>query len=102
MKCTHCGDPDQSQDAEICTACGNAIAAGEVASIRPASSSGRVSSASQGERRYATIWMADLCGYTGLNEVCDPEQVAEVMDRIDPVEIIGRERLERIPVEPWG
>jgi 2,5-furandicarboxylate decarboxylase 1 len=26
----------------------------------------------------------------------------EVMDRIDPVEIIGRDRLERIPVEPWG
>jgi class 3 adenylate cyclase/tetratricopeptide (TPR) repeat protein len=27
--------------------------------------------------------MADLCGYTGLNEVCDPEEVAEVMDRIE-------------------
>jgi class 3 adenylate cyclase len=37
----------------------------------------------QGERRQVTIWMADLCGYTGLNEVCDPEEVAEVMDRIE-------------------
>jgi len=37
----------------------------------------------QGERRQVTIWMADLCGYTGLNEVFDPEQVAEVMDRIE-------------------
>jgi len=26
----------------------------------------------------------------------------EVMDRIDPAEIVGRERLERIPLEPWG
>jgi class 3 adenylate cyclase len=37
----------------------------------------------QGERRQVTIWMADLCGYTGLNEVCDPEQVADVMERIE-------------------
>ena len=27
---------------------------------------------------------------------------AEVMDRIDPIEIIGRERLDHVPVEPWG
>ncbi|HZT06031.1 MAG TPA: UbiD family decarboxylase [Chloroflexota bacterium] len=26
----------------------------------------------------------------------------DVMDRIDPFEIIGQDRLERIPVEPWG
>jgi len=26
----------------------------------------------------------------------------EVMDRIDPIAILGRDRLERIPVEPWG
>jgi 2,5-furandicarboxylate decarboxylase 1 len=26
----------------------------------------------------------------------------EVMARIDPAEILGRERLERIPLEPWG
>src|SRR5579859_1623194 len=82
MKCIHCGEPQSSRDAEICAACGKPIGS-EVASIR-AESSGRVSSsAAQGERRHATIWMSDLCGYTGLNEVCDPEQVAEVMDRIE-------------------
>jgi class 3 adenylate cyclase/tetratricopeptide (TPR) repeat protein len=37
----------------------------------------------QGERRQVTIWMADLCGYTGLNEVFDPEEVAAFMDRIE-------------------
>ncbi|MBM2810659.1 MAG: UbiD family decarboxylase [Chloroflexi bacterium] len=26
----------------------------------------------------------------------------EVLSRIDPFDIIGRERLERIPIEPWG
>jgi class 3 adenylate cyclase/tetratricopeptide (TPR) repeat protein len=38
---------------------------------------------SQGERRKVTIWMADLCGYTGLNESLDPEEVAAFMDRIE-------------------
>ena len=37
----------------------------------------------QAERRRATIWMADLCGYTRLSEVFDPEEVAQLMDRIE-------------------
>jgi class 3 adenylate cyclase/tetratricopeptide (TPR) repeat protein len=37
----------------------------------------------QGERRKVTIWMADLCGYTRLNETFDPEEVAAFMDRIE-------------------
>jgi len=37
----------------------------------------------QGERRRVTIWMADLCGYTALNEVFDPEEVEAVMDRFE-------------------
>lgn len=36
-----------------------------------------------GERRRVTIWMADLCGYTRLNEVFDPEEVSALMDRIE-------------------
>jgi hypothetical protein len=28
-----------------------------------------------------------------------PDQVAT---RIDPMEIVGRERWEQIPIEPWG
>ncbi len=26
----------------------------------------------------------------------------DVLERIDPIEIVGRDRFERIPVEPWG
>jgi class 3 adenylate cyclase/tetratricopeptide (TPR) repeat protein len=37
----------------------------------------------QAERRHLTIWMADLCGYTRLSEVFDPEEVALLMDRIE-------------------
>src|SRR3954471_22014631 len=35
------------------------------------------------ERRRVTIWMADLCGYTRLNEVLDPEEVSALMNRIE-------------------
>ena len=70
MRCVHCGDAQQPQDAEVCTKCGHPPAA----PLPPLA---------QGERRQVTIWMADLCGYTGLNEVCDPEEVSEVMDRIE-------------------
>lgn len=27
---------------------------------------------------------------------------SDVMARIDPIEIIGRDRLDRVPIEPWG
>jgi class 3 adenylate cyclase/tetratricopeptide (TPR) repeat protein len=36
-----------------------------------------------GERRRVSIWMADLCGYTRLNEVFDPEDVSALMERIE-------------------
>lgn len=26
----------------------------------------------------------------------------DVMERVDPLDVIGRERLERVPLEPWG
>src|SRR4051812_45858641 len=87
MRCNHCGDPNQLRDAEVCAACGSPVGS-EPPPVRSEPASRRPSSASlppltQGERRQVTIWMADLCGYTGLNEVFDPEQVADIMDRIE-------------------
>ena len=73
----HCDDPHQPRDAAVCASCGKPPFAVDPAPATPQPS------LAQGERRQVTIWMADLCGYTGLNEVCDPEEVAEVMDRIE-------------------
>ena len=73
MKCLYCGDPNQPRDAEICGACGKTLGPSSIAAPPLA----------YGERRQVTIWMADLCGYTGFNEVFDPEEVAAVMDRIE-------------------
>ncbi|MET0593452.1 MAG: AAA family ATPase [Polyangiaceae bacterium] len=61
---------------------------GELSSVRvenagKGSTSKPLPPLAQGERRKVTIWMADLCGYTGLNEALDPEEVAAFMDRIE-------------------
>lgn len=87
MRCFHCGDPHQARDAAVCGACGNPLPVGELSSVRT-ESTGKAASMTQpplaqGERRQVTIWMADLCGYTGLNEAFDPEEVAAFMDRIE-------------------
>ena len=37
---------------------------------------------SEGERRHATVVLADLCGYTAMTEVLDPEEVARLLNRI--------------------
>ena len=36
----------------------------------------------EGERRYATVVFSDLCGYTQMTEVIDPEEVALLLNRI--------------------
>jgi class 3 adenylate cyclase/tetratricopeptide (TPR) repeat protein len=87
MRCIHCGDPLRARDAAVCSACGNPLPVGELSSVR-ADAAGKGQSVAlpplaQGERRKVTIWMADLCGYTGLNEALDPEEVAAFMDRIE-------------------
>jgi class 3 adenylate cyclase/tetratricopeptide (TPR) repeat protein len=88
MRCFHCGDPHQARDAAVCAACGHPLPVAELGSVRPEASGKRPANISlpplaQGERRQVTIWMADLCGYTGLNETFDPEEVAAFMDRIE-------------------
>src|SRR5258708_36085966 len=60
------GDPGPPREAGIWGAWGNPLPAPSHAG---------------GERRQVTIWMTDLCGYTGFNEVFDPEEVALVMER---------------------
>src|SRR4051812_47398474 len=88
MRCFHCGDPHQARDAAVCAACGHPLFVAEQSSVRPETAGRRAPSISlpplaQGERRRVTIWMADLCGYTGLNETFDPEEVAAFMERIE-------------------
>src|SRR5689334_11796487 len=87
MRCIHCGDPHQARDAQVCGTCGNPLPVGELSSVRTEGAGGPSIASTpplaQGERRKVTIWMADLCGYTGMNEVLDPEEVAMFMDRIE-------------------
>src|SRR4051812_14291689 len=48
-----------------------------------------------GSRRYVTVLFADICGYTALNECCDPEELAPVLEEM-------RSRVERIVLHHGG
>jgi class 3 adenylate cyclase/tetratricopeptide (TPR) repeat protein len=70
MTCPQCGESAPS-GARFCPSCGGALG--------PGSAPARISDA---ERRTATVLFADLSGYTELNELLDPEDVAFVMGQI--------------------
>ena len=101
--CQQCGTTN-SRDARFCIECGFQFEPVTAHSrrdhggqARPADSSTLAGSeqgnhenpalavAAEGERRNLTVLLADLTGYTAMNEMCDPEIVRDVLDGRQPV-----------------
>src|SRR5919112_973149 len=64
MNCPNCQSANP-EDAKFCLNCGNRLEA----QVRV-----------EGERKYVTVFFADVVDSTGLGERLDPEQVAEIMN----------------------
>jgi class 3 adenylate cyclase/tetratricopeptide (TPR) repeat protein len=98
--CPDCGAPSpkfcqqcattNSRDAKFCTECGSRFPAAEIGSGPersslarvPGSPDQRIAIAPEGERRQLTVLLADVTGYTAMNEKFDPESVSDVLDRL--------------------
>jgi class 3 adenylate cyclase/tetratricopeptide (TPR) repeat protein len=79
MVCPRCGHRANRHD-RFCGGCGHALA-GAVATGGPGESAADVRLASGGERRQATVLLADISGSTLLGERLDPEEVDGVVGR---------------------
>ncbi len=64
MKCRKCGS-ENPEGARFCNFCGTSLL-----------------SEGAGERKNATIFFADISGFTRLSEKIDPEELKEILDTI--------------------
>jgi class 3 adenylate cyclase/tetratricopeptide (TPR) repeat protein len=99
MRCPHCQTENRSgrrfctvcggRLGEVCPACGFEAEAGDAycggcgrsLAETSASPTPDVDSAREAERRPVTVLFADLCGYTGLSQSLDPEELHTLLGR---------------------
>ncbi len=94
--CDHCGGsldlPDTEASGPSPLGARAAVLASRIPSYTPKHLMEKVltsRSAIEGERKQVTVLFADVCGFTGISEALDPEEVHRLMDRC--FEILTRE-----------
>ncbi len=80
MHCPACGFESPSK-AAFCAGCGTRLGAPDQRP-RPDEPPATPATLFAGERRTVTVMLSDLSGFTAMNEIFDPEVVAEIMDII--------------------